>query len=66
MGCTACSEACGNQNDSPSINNEFLLIAQQKAMFLRKTFAKPEETNFLNDYFSEDELNIVLHLMSLE
>ena len=66
MGCTACSEACGNQNDSPSINNEFLLIAQQKAMLLRKTFAKPEEKNFLNDYVSEDKLNILLPLISLE
>ncbi len=57
---------CGNEKDSLKMNNEFLLIAQQKAMFLRKTFAKPEEKTFLNEYFSDDELNIMLHLMSLE
>jgi hypothetical protein len=63
MGCTAFSEVCGNEKDSPSINNEFLLIAQQKAIFLRKTFAMPEKKKFLNEYFSDEELNIILHLM---
>jgi hypothetical protein len=66
MGFTPRSEVCGNEKDFPSINNEFLLIAQQKAMLLRKTFAKPEEKNFLNDYVSEDKLNILLPLISLE
>ena len=65
MGCNVCSEMCGNEKDTLKINREFLLIAQQKAMFLKKTFAKPEEQKFLNEYFSDDELNIILHLMSL-
>jgi hypothetical protein len=66
IGCTAFSEVCGNDKDSPSTYNEFLLIAQQKAMFFPKNFAKPEEKSFFNEYVSDEELNIILQLISFE
>lgn len=40
MGCAACTEVCGDEKDNFKVNSDFLQIAKNKIMFLKKALSK--------------------------
>lgn len=54
MGCAACTQICGDVKDTGKVHSDFLQIAKNKVMFLKKALGKDQDKKLLYEFFTED------------